>query len=137
MGLGIARDAIDSFKSLASSKVPAIGTVHVADLHTVQQSLGKAEGLLRSARRYLYETLTEITTAQQAGAPVTEEDRAALRLVSAHCVRSAVEAVDLMLEAAGGTAVYETSRLPRCLSARLNLEMVGQYLLGGPLQVRR
>ena len=59
-----------------------------------------------------------------------------------------VEAVDLMFDASGGTAVYESSRLARCfrdvhlvthhmMTAPLNFEMVGQYLLGGPLQVRR
>jgi alkylation response protein AidB-like acyl-CoA dehydrogenase len=148
VGLGIARDAIESLKSLASTKTPAIGTTPIASLHSVQQRVGRAEGLLRSARAYLYETVREVTLAHHAGAPVRDEDCASLRLAAAHCANSAVEAVDLMFDAAGGTSVYESSRLERCfrdvhmvthhmMAAPLTVEMVGQYLLGGPLQVRR
>jgi alkylation response protein AidB-like acyl-CoA dehydrogenase len=147
VGLGIARDAIESFKSLASRKIPATGSLPVASLHTVQQSVAHAEALLRSAQAYLYETVCSITAAHQAGVPVSDEHRASLRLAATHCARSAVDAVDLMFEAGGGTAIYESSRLARCfrdvhlvthhmMTAPLNLAMVGQYLLGGPLQLR-
>jgi alkylation response protein AidB-like acyl-CoA dehydrogenase len=148
VGLGIARDAIESFKSLARCKTPAIGTTMLANQHTIHQRVGKAEALLRSARVYLYSTLEEINAAHQGGAPIREEDSAALRLATSHCAQSAVEVVDLMFDAAGGTSVYESSRLERCfrdvhvvthhmMAAPANVEMVGHYLLGGPLQVRR
>jgi alkylation response protein AidB-like acyl-CoA dehydrogenase len=56
--------------------------------------------------------------------------------------------VDLMFDAAGGTSVYESSRLERCfrdvhmvthhmMASPGNIELVGQHILGGPLQPRR
>jgi alkylation response protein AidB-like acyl-CoA dehydrogenase len=148
VGLGIARDAIESFEELAAHKTPAIATLTLADQHTVQQRVGKAEALLRSARAYLYATLEEVSCAHAAGAPITDRDAAALRLAVAHSAQCAVDAVDLMFDAAGGSSVYATSRLERCfrdahmvthhmMAAPGNIEMVGQYLLGGPLQPRR
>lgn len=74
--------------------------------------------------------------------------RFALRLAAAHSTACAVEAVDLMFDAAGGSAIYESNRLERCFRdahvithhigvAPRNIEMVGQYLLGGPLRLGR
>jgi alkylation response protein AidB-like acyl-CoA dehydrogenase len=148
VALGVARDATESFKELATRKTPALGTISLADRHTVQQTAGKAEALLRSARAYLYTTLDEVTSAHAAGAPPTDADAAALRLASAHSAQCAIQAVDLVFEAAGGTSVYATSRIERCfrdahmvthhiMTSPDNIEMVGQYLLGGPLQPRR
>jgi indole-3-acetate monooxygenase len=148
VGLGIARDAIESFKALAVGKTPAIGTTTLANLHTTHERVGKAEALLRAARAYLYQTVAEVTAAHQAGAPRRDDDAAALRLATAYCARNAIEAVDLMFDAGGGTSVYASSRLERCfrdahmvthhmMASPSNIEMVGQYLLGGPLQPRR
>jgi alkylation response protein AidB-like acyl-CoA dehydrogenase len=114
----------------------------------VQQQIGNAEALLRSARAYLYSTLEEITCAHSAGAPVTTDDLAALRLAAAYSAACAMQVVDLMFDAAGGSSVYETSRMERCFRdahmvthhvgvGSRNIELVGQYLLGGPLQLGR
>ena len=76
------------------------------------------------------------------------ERGAAMRLATAQCAQNAVEAVDLVFDAAGGTSVYESSRLERCFrdvhmithhigASATNFEMVGQFLLGGPLEIRR
>ena len=93
-------------------------------------------------------SLEEVTCAHSAGAPVTTDDLAALRLAAAHTAACAVQVADLMFDAAGGSSVYETSRLARCFrDAHMvthhvgvgprNIELVGQYLLGGPLQLGR
>src|SRR5690349_270773 len=37
VGLGIARDAIDTFKGMATTKTPAIGTTTLANLHTTHE----------------------------------------------------------------------------------------------------
>ena len=69
-------------------------------------------------------------------------------MASAHAAQSAAEAVDLMCNAAGTTAIYTSSRLERCFRdvhvatqhavvAPSNIEMVGQYCLGLGLQARR
>ncbi len=148
VGFGIAREAIDAFVALAREKVPAGGSTRLVDQHTVQLSVGRAEALLRSARAYLYDTVRDVTAAHAAGAPVTDDDRAAVRLAATHATACAVEAVDLVFEAAGGTAIYAASALERCFRdvhmlthhmavAPGNFEMVGQYYLGGTLQMRR
>jgi alkylation response protein AidB-like acyl-CoA dehydrogenase len=148
VGLGIARDAIDSFIDMAEHKVPAIGFTPLSEHHTVQQAVGRAEALLRSARLYVYETLAEVLEATQAGVAFGDDHRAAIRLASSHSARCCVEAVDLLFEAAGASSVQASSRLERCfrdvhmvthhmMASPLNIEMVGRYLLGGPLEVRR
>jgi hypothetical protein len=148
VGLGIARDAIDSFVQLAASKIPAIGTVTLANQHTVQQSVGKAEALVRSAHAYLYTTMDDVSGAHAAGAAVTDQDSATMRLATSYAAQCAVEAVDLMFDAAGGSSIYEVNHLERCfrdvhmithhmMASPATIEMVGQFLLGGPLQPRR
>jgi alkylation response protein AidB-like acyl-CoA dehydrogenase len=147
VALGIARDAIESFKDVAG-RVPTIGRASLSDWHTVQEKVGWAEALLRSARAYVYETVAEVTSAHQAGAAVSDADSAAMRLAGTFATQNAVQAVDLMFEAAGGSSVYASSRLERCfrdvhvithhmLVSPANIEMAGQFFLGGPLQVRR
>jgi hypothetical protein len=60
----------------------------------------------------------------------------------------ATEAVDLLFDAAGGSSVYSSSRLEHCfrdvhmvthhiMVSPSNIEMVGQYLLGLGLEMRR
>ncbi len=148
VGLGIARAAINAFEAMATRKTPTLGSTLLVDQHTTHQRLGEAEALLRSARAYLYGAVEEVTGAHQAGAPVRDADAAALRLAASHCAQSAVRAVDIMFEAGGGTAVFESSKLERCfrdvhmvthhmMAGPSNIEMVGQFLLGGPLQPRR
>jgi alkylation response protein AidB-like acyl-CoA dehydrogenase len=148
VALGIAREAIDSFADLATHKVPAIGTTTLASQHTVQQRVGRAEALLRSARAYLYTTVDEVSNAHAAGAPITQHDSAALRLATSYAAQCGVDAVDLIFDAAGGSSIYESNRLERCfrdahmvthhmMASPSNIEMVGQFLLGGPLQPRR
>jgi alkylation response protein AidB-like acyl-CoA dehydrogenase len=148
VGLGIEPAAIDAFKLLAAHKTPSLGTNLLANQHTIHQRLGKAEALLRSARAYLHSTVQEVTANHQMGAPACDENAAALRLTASHCSQSAAEAVDLMFDAGGGTAISESNKVERCfrdahmvthhmMAGPTNMEMVGQFLLGGPLQPRR
>ena len=141
------RDAIDSFIALAKSKTPRAASSTLAAQHTTHEKLGRAEALLRSARAFLYESVRGFSAA-----PVGEriqEWSAITRLAAAHAAQSAAEAVDIVFEAGGGTSIYTSSRLERCfrdvhvithnigVAPASNFEMVGQYLLGGPLKYRR
>jgi alkylation response protein AidB-like acyl-CoA dehydrogenase len=67
--------------------------------------------------------------------------RADLRLALTHAVRTSARVVDLMYEAAGGSAVFRTSPLQRCfrdvhtatqhaMVAPPTLETIGSVLLG-------
>jgi alkylation response protein AidB-like acyl-CoA dehydrogenase len=76
-------------------------------------------------------------------APVTLAQRRDARLATTHAVRAAAEAVDLMYDLAGGTAVYRRSPLSRIfrdihvatqhvMVSPSTLELTGRLLLGVP-----
>ena len=81
---------------------------------TAHASVGRAEGLLRSARAYLYATIRESRLPRLANEAVDDEVSANIRLASAYATHSAAEAVDLMFAAGGISSVYAASRLDRC-----------------------
>jgi alkylation response protein AidB-like acyl-CoA dehydrogenase len=148
VSLGIARDAIESFQGLAQTKVPRRGTVTLSQQHTVHQRVGQAEARLRSSRVYLYDTSRQLDALRSRDTEVLTELIADCRLAGAHVAQSCVEAVDAMFDLGGGSSIYETSRLERCfrdmhvvnhhhMVSPLNIEMVGQYLLGLGLQAGR
>ncbi len=148
VSLGIARDAIESFRGLAQTKTPRRGTVALAQQHTVHQRVGQAEAHLRSSRAYLYDTSGQLDALRSRDAQTLTDTIAACRLASAHAAQSCVEAVDAMFDSGGGSSIYETSRLERCfrdvhvvthhhMVGPSNIEMVGQYLLGLGLQPGR
>jgi hypothetical protein len=86
--------------------------------------------------------------ALQARRGVDDDLFAAAMLALSQATAGAAQAVDLILDAAGTASLFEGSRLERCSRdirmvprhltvSPSNFEMVGQYLLGGPLQRRR
>jgi alkylation response protein AidB-like acyl-CoA dehydrogenase len=148
VALGIARDAIDAFTALAMTKTPLLATSTLATQHTTHERVGHAEALLRAGRAFLYETVRTLPYNPTWSEALSEDRRASIRLASTHAAQSAAEAVDLMFNAAGTTSIYASSRLERCFRdvhvatqhiavAPSNIEMVGQYVLGLGLQVRR
>jgi alkylation response protein AidB-like acyl-CoA dehydrogenase len=147
VALGIAREAIDSFTALATSKIRRGGTT-LAQQQTVHLKLGEAEALVRSARAYLYETARRVDSSTELSPDEAQELAAGVRLAGSHIVQCATKAVDLMFEAGGGSSIYKASPLERCfrdvhmvshhvLVSPEGIEMAGQYLLGLGLQFRR
>ena len=123
--LGIARHAIDAFVELATTKIPTMSQIVLADRVTAQASLGRATALVSSARGYLENALQSLWDRVQAGHAPTLGDRGDLWLASAHAGHTAHAAIDMLYTAAGATAVYATSPLDRCLrDARTALQHV-------------
>lgn len=123
--LGIARHAIDAFVELATTKIPTMSQLVLADRVTAQASLGRARALVSSARGYLEGALQSLWDRVQAGHAPTLEDRGDLWLASAHSGHTAHASIDMLYTAAGATAVYATSPLDRCLrDARTALQHV-------------
>ena len=148
VSLGIARDALDSFIALAKNKVATVATVRLSEQHVTQMNVGLAEGLLRSARAFLYEAIASLPDSRTWSAPLTDDQRASMRLAGAIAARNANQVTDIVFQESGASAVYRSSRLQRCLRdirvanqhinvAPSNVEMVGQYLLGFDLNFRR
>jgi indole-3-acetate monooxygenase len=109
VGLGIARAAIAAFVQLARAKQSLGARRTVAHREAVQLDLARAEAKLRAARALLYDAV-----ADAADAPVpTLETRAALRLAACHAAAESAQAVDLVYNAAGASAIYESSPLQR------------------------
>jgi indole-3-acetate monooxygenase len=113
--LGIAAAAVAEVVTLAQTKVPSRQTQPLREQGWFQAQVARAEGLVQSARGFLYEATAVVWEAVAAGAEPTLEQRARVRLASNVATANAVEAVDAMYHAAGGTAIYATSPLDRYL----------------------
>lgn len=145
IAVGIAQDALSSFKAMAGKKVPASGKTTLAASHTVQEKLGRAEMLVYSAHLLLMEAARQATLFGETG---SDSLAALIRLTGATVAEKTIEAVNIVYELAGSSSIYTTSRLDRCFRdihsatkhialSSSHFEMAGQYLLGGELQMRR
>jgi len=143
VALGIARGAIQDFLAIAGSKVATGGRRPIAERSATQAQVARATALLGASRAYVHETVREVWAAASAGAAVTLEQRARLRLAATEAVRDAAHTVDLMYEAGGATAIYAESPLQRrfrdvhvvtqhILVAAPTYELAGRILLGLP-----
>lgn len=139
--LGIARAAIDAVIALAAAKALYGSSTLLRDRPTVQADVARAETLLGSARSYLLSMVGEMWDEVATGAVISLRQRAKVRLACANAGQASAQAVDLMYNAAGGTALFETSRLERCFRdvhactqhiaiSTINFETGGRVLLG-------
>jgi alkylation response protein AidB-like acyl-CoA dehydrogenase len=141
VGLGVARRALDELMDLAQGKKPQYSSKTLAQSGFTQVEVARAEGRLRSARAFL---LTELDSAWETavgGGEVSVEARTGIRLAATHAASEAAAVADVAFTLAGGSAVYDTSLLGRCLrdahvvtqhiqtAPKLN-ETIGKLLLG-------
>lgn len=141
VGLGVARRAIDELVELAQGKKPQYSSKTLAQSAFTQIELARAEGALRAARAFLLDELGSAWDVAVAGGEVSVEARTGIRLAATHAATVAAEVADTAFTLAGGTAVYDTSPLGRCLrdahivtqhiqtAPKLN-ETIGKLLLG-------
>ncbi len=147
VALGIARHALDAFAELATDKRPQFSGRTLAQNGVIQADIARAEAGLRSARAWLLDEIDTAWAAVLAGDRLSDTTRAALRLAGANVATQAAHAVDTAFTWAGGTAVFQSSPLQRCLrdvhvvtqhiqvSPRL-YETVGRFLLGNETDMR-
>jgi len=143
LGLGIARVAIDEFIALAGGKSATWHATEgrLATRTTIQAKVAQAEALVGSGRAYVREATRDIwETVCRRETPSTSQ-RAIYRLAVVQAYANASQAVDLMYNLAGATAIYTQSRLDRCLRdvhtaaahvwvAPDTYELAGRLLLG-------
>ena len=143
--LGIAQDALGSFRALAAGKTPAVGTIPLTASHVVQDKVARYEMMLRLAEVLLVDTAREAVEHAEDGGDALS---ALIRATAATVAESSVAIVAGMFQLAGVSSLFNASRLERCLRdvhsvtkhltlSPLHFETVGQYLLGGPLLYRR
>jgi indole-3-acetate monooxygenase len=139
--LGIARAAIDSFVELAEAKTPTGSAGRLRDKASAQADVGKAEALLSSARAFMFDEAEKLWNTVAAGDMPSMHQRAIARLAAAQAASASAQAVDLLYNAAGGTALYEHNLLERCFrdvhattqhmgTSSANFELSGRVLLG-------
>lgn len=141
VSLGIARRAIEELVELAGGKVPTGSRRRLADRGYVQIQVAEAEAAERSARAFLLQTVGETYDEAARDGEISLHQRALLRLAACHTVQAAKRAVDAMYEAGGGTSIYRSSALQRCLRdvhtatqhlmvSSSTLELAGRVLCG-------
>ena len=76
--------------------------------------MGRAEGMLRAARAFLFEACDDVWKTVATGAELSLEQRAAVRLSCAQVADAAKAVVQIAYDIGGGTSVYESCPLQRC-----------------------
>ncbi len=141
VGLGIARRALDELTDLAQGKKPQYSSKTLAQSGFTQVEMARAEGQWRAAHAFLLDELGSAWESALAGREVTIEQRTGIRLAATHASTVSADVADVAFTVAGGTAVYDTSLLGRCMrdahvvtqhiqtAPKLN-ETIGRLLLG-------
>ena len=141
VGLGVGRRALDELLDLAQSKRPQFSSRTLAHNAFSQVELARAEARLRSARAFLLDEVGSAWESVVDGGDVTLDQRTAIRLAATNAAVAGAEVAQSAFTSAGGTAVYDTSPLGRCLAdahvvtqhiqtAPKLLEKIGQLLFG-------
>jgi alkylation response protein AidB-like acyl-CoA dehydrogenase len=112
--LGVARHAFAALVEVAASKTPTGTTAVLRERAPVQGNVGQAQALVEAARHYLYGTVAAAWEDLLAGRHPGPAQRAQVRLAAAHAVTCALQAVQLLHQAADSSAVYATNPLERC-----------------------
>lgn len=115
VGLGIARRAIDEIEQLALAKTPQHTTVRLAEQPAAQVDIALAEARLSAARAFLGSELEECWERVVSGQDVPHEPRGRLRLACSHAAAEATEVTRLAFALGGGSSVFASSALQRCL----------------------
>lgn len=123
---GIAKAALQDFKTLATEKKPRASRTTLADKAVVQATFGEATMLFRSSRSYVMEAVLDVWEEVLAGREPTTEQRMHVHLACSSATRSAVKVVEMVHAAAGTTANFESSPLERQLR---NVRVVPQHIM--------
>ena len=108
----------------AEKKTAGSSTV-LRDKPLAQADLARAEALVGAARAYLFSELGMMWDDAVAGRAMSLRARATVRLAACHATQCAIQAVDLMYQAAGGAALFQGSRLERCFR---DVHAAGQHI---------
>jgi indole-3-acetate monooxygenase len=141
IALGVARATLDAAIETTRGKTSRDLKAGMKHNNVVQATVGRGEAKLRGVRAYLYSALDEVWREIEAGKPLTNDHRLALRLASTWTIHQAAEVVDAAYHMAGATAIFHAQAFERRfrdihaitqqIQARdIHYESVGQILLG-------
>lgn len=129
VSLGIARHALDEFYALADAKVPRLMSRPLRERPRAQRAIAEAEAILRSARAFCFDTVSEEWDHMVAGNKADRRQRALVRLACSWACQEAVRAVQTVCSAAGTSPNVEDSALGRCWR---DVQVVPQQLMVAP-----
>jgi alkylation response protein AidB-like acyl-CoA dehydrogenase len=110
--LGIARGAVDAFKEIAKTRKSRSGAL-VRDSEIVQHDVSRAEGLLTVARAGLWHAVGDMYQTAARGEPITPAHELRASLAQVEAANLAVQALDIVFDAAGGSTIYKGHPLER------------------------
>ena len=141
VAMGIAAGAIDDLVELAAEKKPGGSKRTLAERSGIQATVARAEALVGSARAWVAEAIGQGLGRRAESGEIPVVARAKLGSPRRTRRARAAEAVDLMYEAGGGTAIYARSPLERrfrdihtakahMMISPASLELAGRIRLG-------
>jgi alkylation response protein AidB-like acyl-CoA dehydrogenase len=120
--LGIARHAIDTLTETVGKPARrytlgerAEAPKTLRDDIYIQDTVGRAETLLTSARAHVFDVVGDLWASLIDGRQPSDRQLALFTTLYPHAVGVCVEVVQLVYKAAGGAAVYQKGPLDRCL----------------------
>ena len=113
VALGIARTALDELVALAPGRTPALSMAPLSQKPVAQVEIARAEGELRSARAFLYETVGDIWQTVSNGGEVSPRQEALCRIACNLASETGARVARLAGTLAGASAVYNTSSFQR------------------------
>jgi alkylation response protein AidB-like acyl-CoA dehydrogenase len=128
--VGAAHNMLDRFAEFAAGKVP-IGVVPtpLAERAGAQAAFGEAFSMYQAAHAVLGESVREVWARGVAGEPFENEFLARQRLRLVAAVRLSAQAVDILHDVAGMTAITSDSVLDRCWR---DVHTITQHLVLNP-----
>ncbi len=145
--LGIAEAAVEYYVAGTKRRVATMSGAQVASYTTQQVKVAEAQSAVMTARRLLYSVCDEAQKVVDAGQLTSTEDRTRYRALAAYAGKLSASAVNLVLEAGGGSVIYDRDPLSRCVSDMIvanrhttqnwdvNASAYGRALLGLPIGV--
>lgn len=115
VSLGIGRHAIAELVAMAEGKRPLFSSSTLAQSPFTQIEVSRAEAALRSARAFLHDEVGRAWGKVVAGDRVQVPDRLGIRLAATNAASTVADVADRMYTLAGGSSVYSSNVLQRCL----------------------
>jgi alkylation response protein AidB-like acyl-CoA dehydrogenase len=129
LALGIARTMLDELVRLAVDKVPRGRKNTMRENAVIQSQVAQAEARHRSARAFLFDSLTHIWPAVVAGGEITFDQRMQIRLTSTWAINEAADVARTAYNAAGSTAIFQNQPFERRFR---DINAVTQQVQGRP-----
>lgn len=123
---GIAKAALESFKTLATEKTPRASRVPLGHKASVQGVYAEASMLLHSSRAYVMDAVSQVWDTILLGDDTTVEQRMHVHLACSSATETAVTVVEMLSAAAGTTSNFESCPLERQLR---NVRVVPQHIM--------